>query len=116
MNTETRPLIISLAIAIPILIVQATWIFLDARKRGEGYYWLWGFLGLIQFPTAIIVYLLATRTGKIKCKNCGQLAGRNSKVCPNCGKALNKTCRNCGAIVNEKWAYCPKCSNKLKEG
>ncbi len=43
-----------------ILLCQGTWIFIDARKRGE-MAWLWGLLGLLNFPTSLLVYLLVTR-------------------------------------------------------
>ncbi len=58
--TKTQ-LIIILIICVPLLIAQATWIFNDARKRGEKYYWLWGLYGLTNVPTALIVYLIVTR-------------------------------------------------------
>lgn len=54
-------IIIALCFAIPILLVQGAWIFSDARKRGEKYYWLWGLFGLMSCPGSLIVYLLATR-------------------------------------------------------
>lgn len=58
---DNRLLIISLAIAIPILLIQGAWIFNDARKKGEKYYWLWGLYGLMSCPGSLIVYLLVTR-------------------------------------------------------
>ena len=58
----TKPqLIIVFGVAIPLLLAQATWIFLDARKRKEKRYWLWGLFGLINCPQSIIVYLVVTR-------------------------------------------------------
>lgn len=53
--------IVILSIAIPFLLAQAIWIFLDARKRGEKYYWLWGLFGLMNVPQSIIIYLIVTR-------------------------------------------------------
>jgi len=61
MKSNTTYIIIILLIAIPLLLVQATWMFLDARKRGEKYYWLWGLFGLINVPQSIIIYLIVTR-------------------------------------------------------
>lgn len=43
-----------------ILICQGSWMFWDARKRGHNA-WLWGFLGLIQFPMYLIIYLIFSR-------------------------------------------------------
>jgi hypothetical protein len=54
-------LLIILLAAVFLLIIQATWILLDSRKRGERYYWLWGLFGLINFPQSLIVYLVVTR-------------------------------------------------------
>lgn len=58
--TRNKIIIIFLAV-IPLLIAQATWIFLDARKRKEKGYWLWGIFGLINCPQSLIVYLIVTR-------------------------------------------------------
>lgn len=57
-------LIISLSIAVPILLIQGAWIFSDARKRKEKFYWLWGLFGLMSCPGSLIVYLLVTRAIK----------------------------------------------------
>lgn len=51
-------LIIALAI---IVFTQGFWIYNDAKKRGEKYYWLWGFFGLLNVPGSLIVYLIVTR-------------------------------------------------------
>lgn len=54
-------LIIALAIVIPIVIVQGFWVFRDARKRGDRFYWLWGIFCLLNTPSNLIVYLIVTR-------------------------------------------------------
>ncbi len=43
-----------------ILLCQGSWMFWDAKKRGHNA-WLWGGLGLIQFPTYLIIYLIFVR-------------------------------------------------------
>lgn len=58
---DKSKLIIALAIAVPLLTAQAVWIFLDAKKRKEKHYWLWGLFGLINCPQSLIVYLVVTR-------------------------------------------------------
>jgi hypothetical protein len=58
--SKSQLLLVLLAVA-PLLIGQATWIFLDARKRKENKYWLWGLFGLLNFPQSLIVYLVVTR-------------------------------------------------------
>jgi len=47
------------AIAI-VLLVQGTWLFIDARKHGKRY-WFWGLWGMIYFPLPSILYLLFSR-------------------------------------------------------
>ncbi len=53
------PLIGWIGIAL-ILLCQSTVLFIDARKRGHNN-WLWGILGLIQFPIPILFYFLFVR-------------------------------------------------------
>lgn len=53
--------LIVIILAIVLLLIQALWIFLDAKKRGEKYYWLWGLLGLTNVPSGLIIYLIVTR-------------------------------------------------------
>lgn len=53
--------IIILCLLLPFLLLQAAWIFKDAKKRGEKYYWLWGLFGLLNIPESLIVYLIVTR-------------------------------------------------------
>jgi len=61
MEYNTKYIVTTLLIAIPFLLAQATWIFVDARKRGEKHYWLWGLFGLMNVPQSIIIYLIVTR-------------------------------------------------------
>lgn len=56
-----RQSIILLICIIPVLLIQGLWIFKDAKKRGEKYYWLWGIFGLLNIPSNIITYLIVTR-------------------------------------------------------
>ncbi|QAS51896.1 sigma-Y antisigma factor component [Halobacillus litoralis] len=44
-----------------ILITQSSVLFLKAKKRGK-VPWLWGLVGLIQFPVPSIVFFILTRT------------------------------------------------------
>jgi hypothetical protein len=67
MGLTRSELVFVVLLAIPILLVQASWIFHDARNRKEKYYWLWGLFGLINCPSSLLVYLLVTRAiGKNK--------------------------------------------------
>lgn len=56
-----RQSIILLICIIPVLLIQGLWIFKDAKKRGEKYYWLWGIFGLLNIPSNLITYLIVTR-------------------------------------------------------
>ncbi|WML43270.1 sigma-Y antisigma factor component [Neobacillus sp. PS3-40] len=53
----TLPIIILVA---GILLLQSTYLFLDARKRNFNY-WLWGIVGLIQAPMPTLFYLVFVR-------------------------------------------------------
>ncbi|MFB1100817.1 transcriptional regulator [Terribacillus sp. JSM ZJ617] len=47
--------LISIILAIPILLAQGIWLYIDAKRRGT-YAWAWGIVGLIQFPTPLLLY------------------------------------------------------------
>jgi hypothetical protein len=61
MVIPNKGLMILLAIAIPVLLIQGAWVFYDARRRKEKYYWLWGMFALINTPGNLLIYLLVTR-------------------------------------------------------
>lgn len=42
------------------LLTQATWLFIDARKRNANQ-WFWGLIGLVRFPEPLIFYLFLVR-------------------------------------------------------
>lgn len=71
---------------ISLLLIQGSWIFYDASRRGENK-WLWGFLGLLNTPSNLIVYLIVTRIVlKTKiCNNCGKNVKENANYCTYCG-------------------------------
>ncbi|MGG4554677.1 MULTISPECIES: hypothetical protein [Paenibacillus] len=45
-----------------LLLVQGTWMFIDARKRGRKA-WFWGLWGVVNLPSPLIVYLLVVVWG-----------------------------------------------------
>jgi len=61
MVISNNQLIIILSIVIPILLIQGAWVFCDARRRKEKYYWLWGIFALMNTPSNLLIYLLVTR-------------------------------------------------------
>ena len=58
--TQVQLLIFFLVIIL-IPLVQGAWVFYDARKRKEKFYWLWGIFALLNTPGNLIMYLLVTR-------------------------------------------------------
>ncbi|WP_270169113.1 sigma-Y antisigma factor component [Paenibacillus sp. SYP-B4298] len=54
MGTELNGLVI--VTVVTILLLQGSWMFRDAERRGHNK-WLWGLLGLVQFPTYLLIYL-----------------------------------------------------------
>lgn len=77
-------------VLLTILLAQSIWIFLDASKHGENK-WLWGFFGLLNTPSSLLVYLIVTRVIL------------KPKPCPHCGKN-----------VRGNYVYCPYCRDPLK--
>jgi RNA polymerase subunit RPABC4/transcription elongation factor Spt4 len=95
------------------LLSQGLWILIDSQKRGDAFFWLWGLLGFISFPMPIIIYLIITRYGQTRCKNCGKNIEKTNSTCPFCGNAAKRVCHHCGSTIENEWTYCPKCSNKV---
>lgn len=102
--------------AILIVLAQGTWIFINARKRGEKHYWLWGLLGLIQFPSSLIIYLIVMGITREKCKYCSREIKKGLKLCPYCGNKLREACPSCGKSIEKDWEFCPECNEKLRKG
>lgn len=103
------PLIVLLAV---LLVSQATWIYADARKRGENAL-LWGIFGLLNVPSSLIIYLIVTRIGKRNCPSCKRVVEKKFNNCPYCNFELNKKCPKCSNKIEEDWAYCASCSAPL---
>lgn len=60
MGISKMKLILVLTIAIPIVLMEGAWVFRDARKRGEKYYWFWGIFASLN-TSNLFIYLLITR-------------------------------------------------------
>ena len=52
--------LILLIIFIPIVLMEGAWVFRDARRRGEKYYWFWGIFASLN-TSNLFIYLLITR-------------------------------------------------------
>lgn len=94
---KTQDIIILVTIAI-LLFSQGLWMFYDAGKRNEQK-WLWGFLGLIHFPSSLIIYLIVTRkySKKITCPNCYYTIDKKSIYCSYCGHELTEEEKEIGS-------------------
>jgi RNA polymerase subunit RPABC4/transcription elongation factor Spt4 len=101
-------------IALFIYLGQALWVYLDGRRRGDEYGWLWTILCLTNFPVPLIIYFLVTRHGMKKCRNCEKKIDKNLKTCPYCGEAGSNVCPKCGSTVEQDWNFCPNCNEKIK--
>lgn len=53
---STNELLI-IILVIPVLLAQGIWLYIDAKRRGT-YAWAWGIVGLIQFPTPLLLYYI----------------------------------------------------------
>jgi len=69
------------------LLCQALWIYRDASRRGE-HAFLWGFFGLFNVPSCLLIYLLVTRLimKSRTCQGCGKRIGEKATFCPACGR------------------------------
>jgi hypothetical protein len=85
-NIETLPIWVWILLA-AALFCQALWIYRDAARRGE-HALLWGFFGLLNIPSNLLVYLLVTRLimKSRTCPECGKRIGEKAKYCPACGR------------------------------
>lgn len=109
MSIKTILLIVVLVI---LLASQATWIYVDARKRGE-HALLWALFGLLNVPSSLIIYLIVTRIGKRSCPNCKKVVEKKFNNCPFCSHKLNNTCSSCNSRIEEGWRYCVNCAKEL---
>lgn len=78
-------------IAFALLLIQGSWIFYDASKKGLNK-WIWGLFGMVQLPSSLIIYLLITRVlnKKITCPHCLYEINHDSKFCSYCGQPIKK--------------------------
>lgn len=50
--------IISIVVMLIIVAIQGNLIFRDAIKNKISYPWLWGIIGLLNFPSSAIIYIV----------------------------------------------------------
>lgn len=72
-------------------LTQGCWIFMDASRRGE-HKWLWGFFGLLNIPSNLIIYLLVTRVimKPNPCPHCKKNVRGSFAFCPHCGEKIGE--------------------------
>lgn len=88
-NDFAMPLWAWLLLAL-LLFGQGLWIYRDAARRGRPAL-LWGLFGLLNFPSSLLVYLVATRgleRGRKDCEGCGGRLPPDAAYCPRCGRAV----------------------------
>jgi NADH:ubiquinone oxidoreductase subunit 6 (subunit J) len=90
-NNLTSTDILLIIGAVVLVLIQASWIFYDASKRGENK-WLWGIFGLLNVPSCLFIYLIITRLimKKKSCPSCGKYISMDSKYCSHCGTNLER--------------------------
>lgn len=58
-----------------------------------------------------------------RCKNCGEVSGKNSRFCVACGTKFDedgitvsgRVCKNCGVVSAEESRFCMACGTKFDE-
>lgn len=80
-----------LFVVLILLVTQASWMFYDAANRNENK-WLWGFFGLLNLPTSLIIYLLVTRrvNRRLTCPHCLYSVPKDSLYCNYCGHEISE--------------------------
>lgn len=96
-----------------LFVWQAVWVTLDARRKGEEYWWIWTIASIVAFPIGLLVYVLVSKSDKSRCSNCGKDAPKNMNSCPYCGQKCGLVCNNCGQKVEAGWKFCPNCTTEL---
>jgi len=86
-----------LGLVLILLFSQALFLFFDSSKRGQSK-WLWGFLGLIHFPTPLIIYLIVVVfiDKKMTCPICDYAIPSSSSYCQYCGHKIDEEDRQKG--------------------
>lgn len=57
MNEVNESQLIVIVLALVLVLIQGTWLFLDARKRGLGKMaWFWGIWGSTTMPLPLLLY------------------------------------------------------------
>lgn len=68
LHSESLPPWWVLVLIAILLLVQGTWMFIDARKRGRRA-WIWGLWGVLNCPSSLLVYLLVVVWADYRIKN-----------------------------------------------
>lgn len=57
MNEVNESPLVVIVLAVVLVLIQGTWLFLDARKRGLGKMaWFWGIWGSTTMPLPLLFY------------------------------------------------------------
>ena len=86
-----------LIVVLILVVIQGSWIFFDASRRGENK-WIWGLFGLLNVPSSLIIYLIITRkfTRQMVCPHCLYSIKKDSLYCSYCGHEISEEDRIVG--------------------
>ncbi len=92
-------------------VLLALYVFQKAGKAGLDPF-LWGILVLLTNLAGFLAYLFCMRESKI-CPECGRAQSKENAFCIQCGVRLSKSCPKCGASVGTGDRFCRHCGTNL---
>lgn len=122
------------AFIVGLYILSVLYVFIDARRRGIGLFWLWGLVAVIPF-IGLIAYVvlrpnsyeadreeqeldMALRERQLAqygtCPNCGTNIEKDFIVCPVCNTQVRNVCPNCRKALDAHWKVCPYCRTHIQ--
>lgn len=114
----TSPAFLVVVLAL-VLFGPATWVLLDAHKRGVRNPLLWALVALFGNVVGALVYRLRRDDQPLQrpCSNCGGQVSSSHAACPWCGCAQSSHLPRCGQCQNEleaSWRFCPFCRVEVR--
>ena len=122
------------AFIVALYLLSVIYVFIDARRRGIGLFWLWGIVAIIPF-VGLIAYLvlrpnsyefdreeqeldMALREHQLAqfgaCPNCGTTIEKDFIVCPVCNTQVRNVCPTCHRALDAHWKVCPYCRTHIQ--
>lgn len=122
------------AFIVALYILSVVYVFVDAKRRGIRFFWIWGLVALIPF-VGLIAYLVlrpnsyeadreeqeldvALRERELAqygtCPKCGAPIEKDFIVCPICNTQVRNVCPNCHRPLEANWKVCPYCRTHIQ--